>query len=108
VLLAVAQPSADIRHSCAGKKAGSVYHSGFEPASSSQAAGNHHQEHHMQHLKWLAVPLALLGLVFLFFGLIWQGAVQLGVAVALLALAAAAWRISTGTWTLTNDSTPGM
>ena len=54
----------------------------------------------MQQLKWLAVPLTLLGLVFLFFGLIWQGAVQLGVAVALLALAAAAWRTSTGTWPL--------
>lgn len=54
----------------------------------------------MQHLKWLAVPLGLVGVVFLFFGLIWQGAVQLGVAVALLALAAAAWRTSTGTWPL--------
>jgi hypothetical protein len=55
----------------------------------------------MQHLKWIAVPLALFGLVFLFFGLIWQGAVQLGVAVALLTLAAGAWRTSTGTWPLT-------
>ena len=56
----------------------------------------------MHHLRWLAVPLALLGLVFLFFGLIWQAAVQLGVAIALLALASAAWRTTTGTWPLTN------
>lgn len=56
----------------------------------------------MQHLKWLAVPLALLGLVFLFFGLIWRGAAQLGGAVALLSLAAATWRTTTGTWPLTN------
>jgi hypothetical protein len=55
----------------------------------------------MQHLKWIAVPPALFGLVFLFFGLIWQGAVQLGVALALLTLAAGAWRTSTGTWPLT-------
>jgi hypothetical protein len=49
------------------------------------------REDHMQHVKWLAFPLALLGLVFLFFGLIWTGAVQFGVAVALLSLAAVAW-----------------
>ena len=55
----------------------------------------------MQHLKWLALPIALIGLVFLFFGLIWQGAVQLGVAAALLAAAAAIWRTTTGTWPLT-------
>lgn len=55
----------------------------------------------MQHLKWLAIPLALLGLVFMFFGLIWQGAVQLAVAIALLTLAAATWRTTTGTWPLT-------
>ena len=56
----------------------------------------------MQHLKWLAVPFAALGLVFLFFGLIWQGAVQLAVAVALLALSAGVWRTSSGTWPLTS------
>ena len=50
----------------------------------------------MRHLRWIAVPLAVLGLTFLFFGLIWQGAVQIGVAVALLALAAAIWRTNTG------------
>lgn len=54
----------------------------------------------MHYLKWLAVPVALVGIVFLFFGLIWQGAVQLGVGVALLGLAAATWRTSTGTWPL--------
>ena len=54
----------------------------------------------MQHMKWIAVPLAALGLVFLFFGLIWQGVVQLGVAAALLAVAAGIWRTSTGDWPL--------
>ena len=55
----------------------------------------------MHHLKWIAVPVAALGLVFLFFGMIWQGAVQLTVAVALLAIAASIWRTTTGTWPLT-------
>lgn len=55
----------------------------------------------MGHIKWTAVPIAALGLVFLFFGIIWQGAVQLAVAAALLALAAATWRTTTGTWPLT-------
>ena len=50
----------------------------------------------MHHLKWTAIPVAIAGLLFLFFGLIWQAAVQLGVAVALLALAATVWRITTG------------
>jgi hypothetical protein len=57
----------------------------------------------MQHVKWLAFPLALLGLVFLFFGLIWTGAVQFGVAVALLSLAAVAWRASTDAWPLADS-----
>ncbi len=47
----------------------------------------------MQHLKWLAVPLAMLELVFLFFGLIWQGGVQLAVA---------SWRGLAGSWPSTN------
>ena len=55
----------------------------------------------MQHLRWMSVPLAALGLIFLFFGLIWQGAVQLAVAVALLVLAAGIWRTTTGGWPLT-------
>jgi hypothetical protein len=38
----------------------------------------------------------------LFFGLIWQGAVQFGVAVALLAIAATIWRTTSGAWPLTN------
>lgn len=50
----------------------------------------------MRHLKLTAIPLAIVGVVFLFFGLIWQGAVQLGVALALLALAAAVWRTTSG------------
>ena len=56
----------------------------------------------MQHIKWTAIPLAVVGLVFLFFGLIWQGAVQLGVAVALLALAATIWRTASVASPLTN------
>ena len=55
----------------------------------------------MHNLKWIAVPVAALGLVFLFFGMIWQGAVQLSVAVAMLAIAASIWRTTTGTWPLT-------
>jgi hypothetical protein len=55
----------------------------------------------MQQLKWIAVPVTALGLVFLFFGMIWQGAVQLAVAIALLSIAAAVWRTSSGTWPLT-------
>ena len=55
----------------------------------------------MRHLRWMSVPPAALGLTFLFFGLIWQGAVQLGVAVALLALAGGIWRTATGVWPLT-------
>jgi hypothetical protein len=58
----------------------------------------------MEHLKWAAIPTAALGLVFLFFGMIWQGAVQL--AVALLAMAAAIWRTTAGTWPLVTTGTP--
>jgi hypothetical protein len=60
----------------------------------------------MHNLKWIAIPVAVLGLMFLFFGLIWTGAVQLAVAVALLAIAATIWRTTSGTWPLTNTS-PG-
>ena len=56
----------------------------------------------MEHLKWAAVPTVALGLVFLFFGIIWQGAVQLAVSIALLAIAATIWRTTTGTWPLGN------
>jgi len=56
----------------------------------------------VKHVKWIAIPIAALGLIFLFFGLIWQGAVQAGVAVALLALAATIWRTTSVTWPLTN------
>lgn len=59
----------------------------------------------MQHLKWVAIPTAAIGLIFLFFGMIWQGAVQLTVAIALLAIAAAIWRTTTGTWPLAATST---
>lgn len=52
----------------------------------------------MRNIKWIAVPIAALGLIFLFFGLLWAGAVQLAVAAALLAVAAAIWRRMTGSW----------
>jgi len=55
----------------------------------------------MHYLKWAAVPVTALALVFLFFGMIWQGAVQLAVAVALMAIAATIWRTTSGTWPLT-------
>lgn len=55
----------------------------------------------MHLLKWTAVPITALGLVFFFFGIVWQGAVQVTVAVALLAIAASIWRTTTGTWPLT-------
>ncbi len=58
----------------------------------------------MHNLKWTAVPLTALGLIFLFFGMIWQGAVQLAVAIALLAIAASIWRTTTGTWPLTQTN----
>ena len=54
----------------------------------------------MQYLKWTAIPLAIIAAPFLFFGLIWQGVVQLGVATVLLAIAASIWRTSTGVWPL--------
>ena len=52
----------------------------------------------MDNLKWIAVPIAIVGLVFVFFGVIWAGVIQLAVAVALLAIAAAIWRTATGSW----------
>lgn len=55
----------------------------------------------MHNLRWLAVPVTALGMVFLFFGVIWAGTVQLLAATALIALAAAIWRTSTGSWPLT-------
>jgi hypothetical protein len=60
----------------------------------------------MEQFKWIALPVTALGLVFLFFGMIWQGAVQLAVAVALLAGAASIWRTTTGTWPLTQTEPP--
>ena len=46
----------------------------------------------MHNLKWMAVPVAAVGLTLLFFGIVWTGAAQLVIAAALLALAAAIWR----------------
>jgi hypothetical protein len=54
----------------------------------------------MDNFKWTAIPTAALGLIFLFFGIIWQGAVQVTVAVALLAISASIWRTTTGAWPL--------
>jgi hypothetical protein len=60
----------------------------------------------MHHLKWAAVPVTAFALVFLFFGMVWRGSVQLAVAVALLTIAAAIWRTTTGTWPLTQIESP--
>lgn len=54
----------------------------------------------MQHLRWIAVPLFAVGLVFLFFGLVWTAGVQLTAAAALIAVAASVWRITSGGWPL--------
>ena len=53
-----------------------------------------------QHLRWLAVPVLGLGLVFLLFGLIWTEAPQLGVSAALVVGAASLWRVAAGAWPL--------
>ena len=50
----------------------------------------------MTHVRWIALPLLALGLVLLAFGLLWQGAVQLGVGGALVLLAALVWRSAAG------------
>ena len=52
----------------------------------------------MHQLKWAAVPLTAVAIVLLFFGMIWQSAVQGAVAIALLAIAAGTWRAATGKW----------
>jgi hypothetical protein len=52
----------------------------------------------MRILRWLAVIPAALGLVFLFFALVWTEWPQLLVGVALLALAALVWRVFAGYW----------
>jgi hypothetical protein len=44
-------------------------------------------------------------LVFLFFGVLWRGAVQFGVAVGLLAIVATIWRTTSGAWPFTNHLT---
>lgn len=58
----------------------------------------------MRNLRWVAVPVSVLGLVFGFFGVMWTGAVQLAVAAALLVLAAAIWRTTAGTWPLATNA----
>ncbi len=52
----------------------------------------------MRNFRWLAVIPALLGLPFLFFGLIWVGVVQLVAAAGLFALACVIWRCTAGEW----------
>jgi Na+/phosphate symporter len=59
----------------------------------------------VHHLKWIALPVAAVGLILLFFGLIWIGVVQLVSGAALVVLAAGIWRITTGTWPLTQPDT---
>ena len=52
----------------------------------------------MRILRWLAVFPAALGVVFLFFALIWTEWPQFFVGVGLLALAAVVWRVFAGYW----------
>lgn len=58
----------------------------------------------MQNLKWIALVPAALGISFLFFGVIWVGAVQLAVAAGLLVLAACTWRVFSGEWQLVTET----
>ena len=58
----------------------------------------------MHHLKWIALAPAAVGIIFLFFGIIWTGAVQLGAAAGLLALAACIWRVFAGQWQLVTEA----
>ena len=61
----------------------------------------------MPHLKWIALAPAALGIIFLFFGILWTGAVQLLAAAGLLVLAACIWRVFAGEWSLVTEAGPG-
>jgi hypothetical protein len=52
----------------------------------------------MRILKWVAVIPAALGVVFLFFAVVWTVWPQFLVGVGLLALAAVVWRVFAGYW----------
>ena len=54
----------------------------------------------MKHLKWTAIPVAALGLVFAFFGILWIALPQLAAGAALLTIAVGVWRTTTGAWPL--------
>ncbi len=58
----------------------------------------------MQNLKWIAAVRAVVGLLFLFFGLIRQGVVQLVVAVAFLAIAVGVCKPTSSSWQLVQPS----
>ena len=46
----------------------------------------------IQLLRWLAVPVAIVGLILAFFGLAWGSAVEAGAAAGVLAVSALIWR----------------
>ena len=46
----------------------------------------------IQLLRWLAVPVATLGLILAFFGLTWRSAVEAGAGIAVLTVSALIWR----------------
>lgn len=50
----------------------------------------------VRHLKWLAIPIAVPGLVFGFFGLAWMAPTPGAVGVGLLALSAVVWKVFGG------------
>ncbi len=52
----------------------------------------------MERLKWLGVPCALLGIVFLFFALLWTEWPQFLVGLGLVMLGALVWRLFSGSW----------
>lgn len=54
----------------------------------------------MHHLKWLALPIAALGFVLLFFGLVWMAPLPAAPGGALLIASAGLWRVTSGNWPL--------
>ncbi|HUW01234.1 MAG TPA: hypothetical protein VMW08_02655 [Acidimicrobiales bacterium] len=60
-------------------------------------------------LRWLAFVPATIGLILAFVALIWTEWLQLLAAAAMLAIAAAIWRVGNGSWSLagTEDTVRG-
>ena len=58
----------------------------------------------MSNLKWVGAAAAVLGVVFLFFALLWTEWPQLLAGVGLLLLGAVLWRAFAGDWPTTTRS----